>query len=285
MQRVKKPIKLPLTKKPGRFPKAEDIDKGGIRSVDRAMALLEVLGEDEEGYRLTDLAVRSGLSPSTVHRLLTTLEGRQFVQFDQSDGMWHVGQRAFAIGSAFVRRRNFVAPALPFLRRLRDVTRETANLSIADYGEVVVLTQVESREIMRAITRVGGRVPMVTSGMGKAILATYSDEEISAIIKNHGMQKLTHHSHVRAGELRVELELIRKQGYAVDDEEFLLGLRCVASVVYGPNGEALAAISVSGLTSRVPKERLATLGTLVRETARELTLALAGSAPAGRGMP
>jgi IclR family acetate operon transcriptional repressor len=193
--------------------------------------------------------------------------------------MWHIGRQSFAIGSAFIRRRNFVAPALPFLRRLRDLTHETANLGIVDDGEVIVLTQVESREIMRAITRVGGRVPMVTSGIGKAILATYADEEVVAIIQRHGMKRLTPKSVVRAGELRDALETVRRDGYAVDDQEFLMGLRCVAAVVYNDQAEALAGISVSGLASRVPQERVPELGRLVRETARELTLALGGRLP------
>jgi IclR family acetate operon transcriptional repressor len=252
---------------------------GAVQSVDRAMLLLEALGEDEEGYRLTDLAIRTGLSPSTAHRLLTTLEKRRFVAFDQSDNMWHVGRQTFAVGSAFVRRRNFVAPALPFLRRLRDLTHETANLGIADDGEVIVLTQVESREIMRAITRVGGRAPMAASGIGKAILATYSDQDVVAIIQRHGMKRLTPKSVVRAGELRDALEVVRREGYAVDDEEFLMGLRCVAAVVYNDQAEALAAISVSGLASRVPATRVPELGRLVRETARDLTLALGGRLP------
>ena len=252
---------------------------GAVQSVDRAMLLLEALGEDEEGYRLTDLAIRTGLSPSTAHRLLTTLEKRRFVAFDQSDNMWHIGRQSFAIGSAFIRRRNFVAPALPFLRRLRDLTHETANLGIVDDGEVIVLTQVESREIMRAITRVGGRVPMVTSGIGKAILATYADEEVVAIIQRHGMKRLTPKSVVRAGELRDALETVRRDGYAIDDQEFLMGLRCVAAVVYNDQAEALAGISVSGLASRVPQERVPELGRLVRDTARELTLALGGRMP------
>jgi IclR family acetate operon transcriptional repressor len=252
---------------------------GAVQSVDRAMLLLEALGEDEEGYRLTDLAIRTGLSPSTAHRLLTTLEKRRFVAFDQSDNMWHIGRQSFAIGSAFIRRRNFVAPALPFLRRLRDLTHETANLGIVDDGEVIVLTQVESREIMRAITKVGGRVPMVTSGIGKAILATYADEEVVAIIQRHGMKRLTPKSVVRAGELRDALETVRRDGYAIDDQEYLMGLRCVAAVVYNDQAEALAGISVSGLASRVPQERVPELGRLVRDTARELTLALGGRLP------
>jgi IclR family transcriptional regulator, acetate operon repressor len=257
----------------------ESAKSGAVQSVDRAMLLLEALGEDEEGYRLTDLAIRTGLSPSTAHRLLTTLEKRRFVAFDQSDNMWHIGRQSFAIGSAFIRRRNFVAPALPFLRRLRDLTHETANLGIVDDGEVIVLTQVESREIMRAITRVGGRVPMVTSGIGKAILATYADEEVVAIIQRHGMKRLTPKSVVRAGELRDALETVRRDGYSVDDQEFLMGLRCVAAVVYNDQAEALAGISVSGLASRVPQERVPELGRLVRDTARELTLALGGRLP------
>jgi IclR family acetate operon transcriptional repressor len=252
---------------------------GAVQSVDRAMLLLEALGEDEEGYRLTDLAIRTGLSPSTAHRFLTTLEKRRFVAFDQSDNMWHVGRQSFAIGSAFIRRRNFVAPALPFLRRLRDLTHETANLGVVDDGEVIVLTQVESREIMRAITKVGGRAPMVTSGIGKAILATYPDEDVIAIIQRHGMKRLTPKSVVRAGELRAALDVVRRDGYAIDDQEFLMGLRCVAAVVYNEQAEALAAISVSGLASRVPQERAPELGRLVRETARELTLALGGRLP------
>lgn len=256
---------------------------GSVQSVERALTLLEVLGEDEEGYRLTDLATRTGLSPSTVHRLLATLEARRFVQFDPSDGMWHMGRQAFAVGSAFVRQRNFVAPALPFLRRLRDQTRETANLGVADDGEMVFLTQVESREIMRAISRVGGRAPMATSGMGKAILATYSAADVAAIVGRHGLKRLTPRSLTDAADLRTELDRIRRQGYAVDDEEFVTGLRCVAAVVYDAQAEALCAISVSGLAVRLTTERVATLGPLLRDTAIELTRTLGGRMPEGTG--
>jgi IclR family acetate operon transcriptional repressor len=247
--------------------------------VTRALTILEVLGEDGEGYRLTDLAVRTGLSASTVHRLLTTLQKRLFVQFDQTDGMWYIGKQSFAVGSTFVQRYNLAAPAIPFLRRLRDKTRETVNLAVADDGEVVILKQVESREITRSITKVGGRVPMVSSGLGKAILSTYSDDDVSAIIQRHGMRRLTPKSVVRSGELHDTLKIIRRQDYAVDDEEVLMGLRCVAAVVYNEQSEAMAAISVSGLSTRVPEERLSVLGQLVHQTACELTSVLGGRIP------
>jgi IclR family acetate operon transcriptional repressor len=212
-----------------------DSRDGGVQSVDRALSIIETLAEDDEGYRLSDLAVRTGLSTSTVHRLLATLEKRRFVQFDRYESKWHVGAQSFAV---------------------------------------------ESREIMRSLTKVGGRVAMVASGVGKAVLATYSDQDVNAIIRRQGMPRLTEKSIVRAGELFRELEAIRRQGYAVDDEEARMGLRCVAAVVYNDCGEPLAAISVSGMTSRVTEDRLPAIGTIVREVAAELTAALGGVMPA-----
>jgi len=256
-----------------------DPKDGGVQSVDRALLIIETLAEDDEGYRLTDLAVRTGLSPSTVHRLLTTLEKRRFVQFDRGESTWHIGAQSFAVGSTFVRRRNFVTQALPYLRKLRDQTRETANLAVVDDGAMVVLTRVESREIMRSVTKVGGRVPMVASGLGKALLATYSEQDVFAIIQRVGMPRLTSKSIVRAGELCKSLHDIRRQGYSVDDEEALIGLRCVSAVVYDDCSEPLAAISVSGKASRVPNDRLPILGKLVQEVAAELTTALRGTTP------
>jgi IclR family acetate operon transcriptional repressor len=253
---------------------------GGVQSVDRALQIIETLAEDDEGYRLSDLAVRTGLSTSTAHRLLTTLEKRRFVQFDPTCSKWHVGAQSFAVGATFTRRRNVVAQAVPYLRKLRDRTRETANLAVVDDEAIMVLTRVESREIMRSLTKVGGRVAMVASGVGKAVLATYSDAEVGAIIRHHGMPRLTEKSIVRPGDLFKDLAAIRRQGYAVDNEEACMGLRCIAAVVYNDCSEPLAAISVSGMTSRVSDDRLPDLGRAVREVAAELTAALGGAMPA-----
>src|ERR1700726_2924502 len=252
---------------------------GGVQSVDRALLIIETLAEDDEGYRLSDLSVRTGLSTSTAHRLLATLEKRRFVQFDRYQSKWHVGAQSFTVGATFARRRNFTAQAMPYLRKLRDQTRETANLAVVDDEAIVILTRVESREIMRSVTKVGGRVPMVASGLGKALLSTYSEEDVFAIIRREGMPRLTSKSIVRPGELCKSLHDIRQQGYSVDDEEALIGLRCVSAVVYDDCSEPLAAISVSGKASRVPNDRLPVLGKLVREVAAELTMSLAGAAP------
>src|ERR1700759_1830727 len=245
----------PLEPKSGTDAEPDPRD-GGVQSVDRALSIIETLAEDDEGYRLSDLAVRTGLSTSTVHRLLATLEKRRFVHFDRYESKWHVGAQSFSVGATFARRRNFTAQALPYLRKLRDQTRETANLAVVDDGSIIVLSRVESREIMRSLTKVGGRVAMVASGVGKAVLATYADDDVNAIICRQGMPRLTEKSIVRPGELFRELETIRRQGFAVDDEEARIGLRCVAAVVYNDCAEPLGAVSISGLTSRITDGRV-----------------------------
>ncbi|MBR1153350.1 IclR family transcriptional regulator [Bradyrhizobium sp. JYMT SZCCT0428] len=271
----------PLEPKSGPDSEAESRD-GGVQSVDRALSIIETLAEDDAGYRLSDLAIRTGLSTSTVHRLLSTLESRRFVQFDRTESKWHVGARSFTVGATFARRRNFSAQAVPYLRKLRDLTRETANLAVVDDEFIVVLTRMESREIMRSLTQVGGRVAMVASGVGKAVLATWSDEDVNVIIRHHGMPRLTEKSIVRPSDLFKELEKVRRQGFAIDDEEACMGLRCIAAVVYNDCSEPLAAISVSGMTSRLTDDRLPQLGQTVREVAAELTVALGGVKPVAK---
>ena len=262
---------------------AADSRDAGVQSVDRALSIIETLAEDDEGYRLSDLAVRTGLSTSTVHRLLATLENRRFVQFDRI-GIEMACRRAQLSPSARPSPAAAIFPRrpMPYLRKLRDLTRETANLAVVDDEFIIVLARMESREIMRSLTKVGGRVAMVASGVGKAVLATYSDEDVHAIIRHHGMPRLTEKSIVRPGDLFRELEKIRRQGFAVDDEEACMGLRCIAAVIYNDCSEPLAAISVSGMTSRITDERLPALGETVREVAAELTLALGGVMPAAK---
>lgn len=252
---------------------------GGVQSVDRALTLLEILGSEEEGLRLTDLSMKSGLSPSTAHRLLTTLEKRRFVQFDAADNHWHVGRAAFSVGASFVKRRNFVAPSLHYLKYLRDLTRETANLGVIEDGSVITLAQAESREIMRAIAPVGGRAPVTSSAMGKAIMATWTAKELETFINRHPLMRLTSASIMSFEALKAELEEVRQNGYAIDNEEYMPGLRCVGAAVYNHQGEAFFAISVSGLTSRVSMEKVAEMGLSVARTAGELTRALGGVMP------
>lgn len=254
-------------------------EKDGVQSVVRALSLLRLMAQGEGGTRLSDLARAAGLPVSTAHRLLTTLEHQGFAQFEPVSSGWHVGRDAFSTGMAYGRRLSFVAPALPLLRRLRDSTRETANLGVLDDDHLVTLSQVESREIRRALSPPGRRVPVFSSAMGKAILATWRDEDIGALADRTGLPPLTSKS-LRTREAAMDdINRTRVRGWALDDEEFNMGMRCLASVVWSPQGEAACAISISGAASRLTPDRLDALGERVALAAAELTEMLGGTPP------
>lgn len=252
---------------------------GSVQSVGRAMTILETIGQSENGARLSDIARSAGLSASTTHRLLTTLQQGRYIQSDARTGRWHIGLPLLSIGLAFLDRSSFVAPAMPLLKILRDETKETVNLGVAYDGEIVVLAQVASRQIMRAITRVGGHVPMTSSAMGKAILATMPAGDVDDLVEMRGLRRQTSHSITQAPALREELAIIKHRGYAIDNQEFDNSVKCAAAVVYNEQAEAVCAISVSGITQRLSQERLDQLGQRVVATAHEITLAIGGRQP------
>lgn len=249
---------------------------GNVQAVSRALNILKILGDAGEGLRVSDLARLSGLAVSTTHRLLTTMENAGFVHFDSSLGEWHVGREAFAVGAAYVQRRNFVAPAITYLRRLRDDSRETANLGVLDNGQLVTVSQIESREVMRAISPPGGRVPATCSAMGKAIIATWPDSQIAAFCQANGFHPLTSKSHVALDSLMQDIAQIRRSGFAIDDEEHIKGLRCVGAAIWSADGEAVGAISVSGIAARMTPDKLTQITRQVQIAAADLTRRIGG---------
>lgn len=260
----------------------KQVAPGQVQSLSRGLLLLETVAEAEaeEGVTLSDLAMQVGLAPSTTHRLLNTLEQRGFLQQDAGLGRWHVGVRAFDIGNAFLNGRDFVAQSRPLLVRLMEECGETANLAVEDEGEAVMLAQVQCREMMRMMVPLGSRAPMHASGIGKALLAQMSDQEVAAILHRHGLPAITEHS-IRAPEaLRKELEQTRTRGWSYDNEEHAIGLRCVAATLYDEQGQAVAAISLSGPSSRISDERVSSLGRLVADIAADATRTLGGRIPA-----
>jgi IclR family acetate operon transcriptional repressor len=253
---------------------------GQVQSLIRALSILRSLAESGDGMTLSDLAQLVGLPPSTAHRLLTTLQQERFVRFDGIGHVWQVGVEAFIIGNAFVRTRDVVAMARPYLRRLMEEGGETANLYLEQDGEAICMAQVECRQMMRAIARPGGRVQMHCSGAGKAILGWLPDGELTRIIQKHGLRRVTDRTLDTPRRLRAALEQVRERGYAIDDEEHAVGLRCVAAPVFDEHGQPVAALSLSGPGARVTEQRLAELGTLTKRVANELSAELGGHSAA-----
>lgn len=266
-----------LPRGPGRPAERESDRTGQVQSLTRALSILEALARSHDGLSLTELAQTVGLPTSTAHRLLTTLQQARFVRFDPVGGGWQVGVQAFIVGGAFARTRDVAMMARPYLRRLMEESGETANLYVAEDGEAVCMAQVESRQMMRAIARPGGRVRMHCSGAGKAILAWLPEREVGKALERQGLPRFTERTLTTPRSLRSALTEARARGYAVDDEEHAVGLRCVAAPILDEHGVPLAGISVSGPTARIPDHRLALLGALVAETAKAATAEMGGS--------
>ncbi len=250
---------------------------GQVRAVVRAMSLLrEIAAAEGPGLTLTEVAERAGLPPSTTHRLLTTLESERFVRYDVAAGTWQIGVTAFVTGSAFVRTRNLLMLAKPYLRRLVDLTGETSNILVENGGEVVCLDQAESRHTMRAITQVGGRMPMHASGSGKILLALMSRDRRDAVLGGHPLDALTPNTITDPERLERELAEARQRGVAFDDEEHAAGLRCAAAPIWSETGQPVAAVSVSGPAARLTDDRLQELADQVARVAADITAEFGG---------
>ena len=248
-----------------------------IKSLDRAMEVLEYLST-AQGKPLTALAAETGQAPATVYRILVTLEGRGLVEFDAQEQIWHIGPRAFVIGARFLRRTSLVERARPILRKLMEMTGETANLGMEKGGMVLFLSQVETHESIRAFFPPGTLSPMHASGIGKALLAQMDERRFSRWFRDHPPQRFTAHTLLNHQALGDECARIRARGYAVDAEEKNLGMRCIAAPVFDLNREAVAGISVSGPTSRVETDAIEHLSQAVIAAANELSEAIGGDA-------
>jgi IclR family transcriptional regulator, acetate operon repressor len=248
-----------------------------VQSLTRALGLLNVLARHDQGLGLSDAAKETGLAVSTAHRLLSTLSHENFVCFDPERGVWMIGVQAFIVGSAFLRARELAGVARPIMRQLMEDSGETVNLAVEEGGEAIYVAQIECRKTMRAIARPGGRAAIHCSGVGKALLAAMSDDEVERIIAARGLAAATADTITTPAALRAELAAVRKRGFAIDHEENAIGLRCVAATVFDEHGKPIAAISISGPRARISDDLLMPLGEAVREAARQITAGLGGT--------
>lgn len=271
---------LDIKRPRGRPPSAKTAQTAGgsVQSLDRALTLLELIAA-EDGLTLSDVAARAGVAPSTAHRILTTLEAHEYVVHDEERGIWLVGVRAFEVGSSFLRNRKLVSVGRSIMRTLMETCGESVNLAIEDSGSIVFISQIESHHPIRAFHRPGSRGTIHASGVGKALLATRPENTVRTILHKTGLKKFTDKTLNSPEKLFADLAVVRERGWAIDDEERTPGMRCVAAPIFNEYGEAIAGLSISGPTVRIPDERLGELGPAVRRAAEEITKSIGGYAP------
>ncbi len=249
-----------------------------IQALDRAVAILKVLAEGE-GMSLTELAEASGQAAATVYRVLATFAAHGIVEVQPATQLWFIGQEAFRIGSAFLGRTSLVEQARGVMHALMAETGETANLAIADGGQVVFISQVETHEPIRAFFRPGTRGPIHASGIGKALLAYHPPEAVARIVREQGLAAFTPRTITDPARLAEELAAVRRQGWAIDDGERTEGMRCIAAPIFNEFREAVAGVSISGPTVRMARSESGTFGSRVRAAADLITRAIGGTLP------
>jgi IclR family acetate operon transcriptional repressor len=247
-----------------------------VQSIERALDLLEYLMEAGGSQGLSQLAASSGLPLPTIHRLMKTLLNRGYVRQEPS--------RRYALGPRLIRLGDTAGKVLgswsrPYLAELVDLTGETANLAFLDGDEVVYIAQALSKHQMRMFTEPGRRVQPHCTAVGKALLAQMPTADARALLTRTGMAPHTLTTFTDIDELMAHLEIVRQQGYAVDEGEQEVGVRCIAVPVLG--APTMTGISVSGPEARLSQNAMAKIVPALKRVAVELSAQIAQMATSG----
>ncbi|WP_330633114.1 IclR family transcriptional regulator [Halocatena halophila] len=231
-------------------------DERMVKTTTKSFRILEYL-HDSGGAGISEIADALAMSKSTVYKHLRTLEAERYVVHDET-GTYTIGLRFLALGVGARRQQPIYETAKPEIQQLAESSGEMANLMVEEHGRGVFLYRADSSRAVNLDTHAGREVYLHTTAMGKAILAQYDTETVDQIIDRHGLPQKTPHTITDRETLYAEFETIRERGFAIDREERLEGLCCVATPITTPDGGALGAISISGPQSRVKAETLET---------------------------
>lgn len=246
-----------------------------VQSIERAFVILEQLSEHPNGMQITKLAVDTGLSKSTVHRLLATLIELQYVIQDEETERYKLSYRALYLSRNILSNSSLIAIAKPILQKLVEEINETIHLCIEEKGEVVYIEKIESNQTIRMYSRIGSRAPMYCTGVGKMMLSDKNDTELAIIANQIHYTKKTNNTILNAEDLHTEIHTIRKQGYALDNIENEEGIRCIAAPIYDFSGKIIASFSISGPSNRITLERIDNeLAEKILQTAKVISLQL-----------
>ncbi len=226
--------------------------KNPVKTTLTTFDILEMLKE-QDGARVTELADELDLPKSSVHNYLSTLNQRGYVV--KRDNEHHVSLRFLDLGSKARDNREIYEIAKPNVRELAEETGELANLMVEEHGEGVYIHRETGDKAVMVDKNVGHRVHLHNTALGKAILAHYPQTHVEEILDRQGMPALTENTITDKSALLEELERVRKEGIAYDDEERLEGLRCVAAPILDEDDDPVGAVSVSGPVARFSPDR------------------------------
>lgn len=242
----------------------------GTGALEKALDVLDAIGCAPSGLSQADLAEQLALPRTTIYRLLATLVSRGLVRRDPLRKVYCLGFRCFEMARQAYAMPDLVAAAAMELRALRDLTGETTYLATLDGREVISLERCDGAHSLRSAAVLGQRKPVHCTSQGKAILSAMSDPARNAIVRDAVLKPYTPLTITDRRRLQAELRITKARGYAIDDEEIVVGVRCVGAPIVDAAGEVRGAISVAGPAWRLSRARLELLGPEVAEAARRV---------------
>lgn len=245
-----------------------------VKSLDRALNILEELVNRNEPLGITEISKYTNYHKSTVYRLVDTLCYRGYLTQDFETGKYKVGMKIFELGSKVINNLDLRSRVKPFLKEIEEKTAETVHLGVLDSTKVVYIDKVESRRTIRMSSNIGSRTYTHSTGLGKATLAFLPEEKIDQIIEEEGLPEFTENTITEKEALKNELEEIRKNGFAIDEEENEAGIICVAAPIFDYNDNITAAISISGPANRMTNNKKNEIKKIAKEYSKRISRAL-----------
>ena len=234
--------------------KTEPAEPSGVLVLHKTLDILERIKTTEGGYKLADLARKVELPKATVYRILSTLEGRGYLD-RSADGSYRLAKKLFDLQRTVPLEQTLHRVSQPVMERLAASCKETVNLGIVDAGEVVVINTVESPQAVRMSSKIGNRRHLHSTAIGKVMLAGMPDKEVQRLLRLKGLPKLTEETLTSKAAVLEEILRVRQQGWALDNQENEIEGRCVGAPIAGPQGQVIAALSISGPEFRMDLER------------------------------
>jgi len=248
----------------------KDPNDYNVRAVERALQILECFDNDHPERGISDIAQAVELHKATAHRIVTTLVNYGYLERADDGQRYRLGLELTNLGFKVIHRMDLRREALPYMKQLVEQWDETCDLSVFDRGSVLYIEVLRGSRALTVAAAVGQRLPAYCTASGKLFLAHLPPDELDAIL-NQPLTTYTKHTVISPDEIRKELEVIRKQEYAIDREGFEVGVCAVAAPIYSRKGSVIAVIGSPSPTTRMMPERVAEMAVSFREAARGIS--------------
>jgi DNA-binding IclR family transcriptional regulator len=256
-------------------------DPSPATAVDRALNIFEAIAERREGLTNSELSCRLDIPKSSASYILRTLEKRGYLRRDAGTGRYRLGLKLLSLGRDAQANLDIAELAQPFMRALVERVHLTCHLAVLDHGEAVYIEKVDAPGFFKVNTWVGRRMFVHSTSVGKSLLAWMPRADAEAILRERGLKKRTPKTIATLSRFLTELEAVRMQGYAVDDEENSLGARCLAAPIFDALGGVPAALGVSGTLTQVGEAEMPRIAEALKETTRRISRQLLRAGNAG----